>query len=424
MASENKNLIKAGLASAAIHGLVVALGCLNIFEPQINNDMFLNIELAGAAEMQQALDDYNDNHQIIEDPQTKSEVTPPKETPPQESPQQETQPKEIQPKETPQEESLPEQPPKKPEIEPKPEKIPEEQLVKGPSIVEPQPEPEPEPELEPEPEPEIEDQSLESENSLPAELQKLKDEEIQRLEKEKLERKKLEQIEKEKQEQLRKEEKRRRKKERQEKLREKKRKKKREAARRRKKRLEAIKRIEKKNKEKKNRLDKIADAVKKNEEEKQKKKNNAFAQMLKKEKKNLGQPSYKPSYSRPNGNGMGNGNGLGSYGDGMGFTDSDAAIISSQIIPHWVVAGGVKNAETLIIRIRIKVKDNGEVPASSVEILDKARYNSDRIFKSAADSAKRAILQASPLKIPAEKMHLFRDFEFSFNTDKALGVKK
>ncbi len=108
----------------------------------------------------------------------------------------------------------------------------------------------------------------------------------------------------------------------------------------------------------------------------------------------------------------------------MGFVDSDAAIISNQIIPHWVVASGVKNAETLIIRIRIKVKDNGEVPASSIEILDKDRYNSDAVFKSAADSAKRAILKASPLKIPAEKMHLFRDFEISFNTDKALGVRR
>ena len=59
MTSENKNLIISGLASVAIHGLVVLLGCLNIFEPRINNDMFLNIELAGAAEMQQALEDYN-----------------------------------------------------------------------------------------------------------------------------------------------------------------------------------------------------------------------------------------------------------------------------------------------------------------------------------------------------------------------------
>ncbi len=43
MLSENKNLVKAGLASAAVHGLVVAFGCLNIFEPLVYEDMFLNV---------------------------------------------------------------------------------------------------------------------------------------------------------------------------------------------------------------------------------------------------------------------------------------------------------------------------------------------------------------------------------------------
>jgi len=344
MVSENKNLIKAGIASAAIHGLVFAFGCLNVFEPQVYEDMFLSVEIAGASEMQQALKDFN-NHP--EDLQPK--------------------PEEIQ------------------QIyqEPKQEEVPEDQLVKGPSIVES--EPEPEPELE------IEEQLQERGEALPPEL---KSEEALRLEKEK-------------QDKLRKENEEKRR------LEEKRKKEKKEAERRRKKRLEAIKKIEKKKKAKKRRLAKIADAVRKNNEAK---KNDSFAKMLKNEKSNWSRPS--------NGSGHGHGNGLGTYGDGRGFVNSDAAIVSNQIIPHWVVTGGVKNAETLIIRVRIKVKDNGEVPASSIEILDKDRYNSDSVFRSAADSAKRAILKASPLKIPAEKMHLFRDFEINFNTDKALGVRK
>lgn len=394
MSSENKNLIKAGLASATLHGLVVSFGFLNIFEPRIENDMFLNIELAGAAEMQQALKDFH-NGPIIEEPQPKSEIIPTKELLPEEA-----RPKLPKPEEIKQPEPLPEQP--VPQPVPRYEEIPEEQLVKGPSIVEPEPEPEKEPE--------IEEQPQELGESLPAEL---KDEEalrIEKLEQEKLEKERLERekAENERQEKLRKERERKRRLE----------KKKKEAIRRRKKRLEAIKRIEKKNKEKKKRLAKIADAVEKNNNAK-KKQDDSFSKMLKSEKKTLGR------FSGSKGNvGSGNGNGLGSYGDGMGFVDSDAAIISNQIIPHWVVAGGVKNAESLIIRIRIKVKDNGEVPASSIEILDKDRYNSNSVFKSAADSAKRAILRASPLKIPAEKMHIFRDFEISFNTDKALGVRK
>ena len=372
MSLGNKNLVKSGIASAALHSLVIAFGFLNIFEPKINNDMFLNIELAGAAEMQQALDDYN-NHSIIENPQLKSETF---------------QPEEIQ------KEQLPKDPIQEPE--PKYESPPEKQPIEDSNIVESQPESEEELDPQLETDSEIEEPLQESGEVLP---QELKNEEalwLEKLEKEKLE--KEENLRKEREEKLRLE------------------KKKKEAARRRKKRLEAIKRIEKKNKAKKKRLAKIADAVKKNNEAR-KKQDDLFSKMLKNEKKGTGRFSKSTSRS-------GNGNGLGSYGDGMGFVDSDAAIISNQIIPHWVVAGGVKNAESLIIRMRIKVKDNGEVPASSIEILDKDRYNSDAVFKSAADSAKRAVLKASPLKIPAEKMHLFRNFEISFNTDKALGVKK
>ena len=356
--SENKNLIKAGIVSAAVHSLVVVFGCLNIFELQTHEDMFLNVEIAGAAEMQQALEDYN-NHP--EEQQLKSE---------------EVQQKESQTKST-------------------QEEISEEQLVKGPSIVEPQPEPEPEPE--------VEEHSNESGETLPPELKNEEALRLEKLEREKAEKEKQEKLRKEKEKKRRLEEKR------------KKEKKKKEAEQRRKKRLEAIKKLEKKKKAKKQRLAKIANAVKKNNEAK-KKKDDSFSNMLKNEKNTWNRLSK--------GSGFGNGNGLGSYGDGMGFVNSDAAIVSNQIIPHWVVTSGVKNAETLIIRVRIKVKDNGEVPASSIEILDKDRYNSDSVFRSAADSAKRAILKASPLKIPAEKMHLFRDFEINFNTDKALGVNR
>lgn len=394
MSSENKKLLKAGIASAVIHCSIVVFGYLNVFEPKTNHDMFLNIEIAGASELQQALDDFN-NHPIIEEQQ----------------PQEITPPEEIQQKETLSVEDPVPEPEIKQEItpeaqpEPQQEEIPTEQLVNGPSIVEPEPEitQDPEPELEAE----TEELSQESEDALPLELQNKEKLEQEKLEKEKLEKEKKLQKEKEKKRRLEK-------KKREEKI-----KKKKEAARRRKKRLEAIKRIEKKKKEKRNRLAKIANAIQKNNERKKQKENAAFTQMIKSEKTKIIRKNR--SYGNQ-AKGFGNGNGLGSYGDGRGFVDSDAAIVSNQIIPHWVVAGGVKNAETLIIRIRIKVKDNGEVPANSIEILDKKRYNSDRVFKSAADSAKRAILKASPLKIPKEKMHLFRDFELSFNTDKALGV--
>lgn len=98
----------------------------------------------------------------------------------------------------------------------------------------------------------------------------------------------------------------------------------------------------------------------------------------------------------------------------------DSEMISQQIYKYWAVPAGIKDAEKMIIEIEITLNDDGSVIPSQVTILDMARYNSDMVFKAAADSAKRAILQASPLKLP--KNSKFKKFVFKFNLKKALGV--
>lgn len=98
----------------------------------------------------------------------------------------------------------------------------------------------------------------------------------------------------------------------------------------------------------------------------------------------------------------------------------DAEMIGSQIYRYWAVPAGVKDAEKMIVEIEINVNENGAVIPSEVKIKDMPRYNSDMIFKAVADSAKRAILQASPLKLPKNKK--FKSFTFRFNLKKALGV--
>ena len=103
------------------------------------------------------------------------------------------------------------------------------------------------------------------------------------------------------------------------------------------------------------------------------------------------------------------------------MTEGDAETISSQIYPHWAVPSGIKDAENFVIEIKVNLKDNGEVIPSSVEILDQQRYKSDHIFRAAADSARRAILEASPLSIPRDKIDMFREFIFRFNVKEALG---
>lgn len=109
-------------------------------------------------------------------------------------------------------------------------------------------------------------------------------------------------------------------------------------------------------------------------------------------------------------------------GGGMGgVSESDAAFIQAQIYPHWNVSGGVKHADDIVVAIRVQLKENGEVIPSSVKVVDEKRYASDVVFRAVADGAKHAILEASPLKIPRDKIALFRKFTLNFDLKKALG---
>lgn len=114
------------------------------------------------------------------------------------------------------------------------------------------------------------------------------------------------------------------------------------------------------------------------------------------------------------------GMGAGASGSGTALTESDYEIISRQIYPHWIVPSGVRDAEDIIIEIHIELGDSGEVIPSSIRILDQRRYINDQIFRAAADSARRAILEASPLNIPKEKLHLLRSITMQFDLKKAL----
>jgi hypothetical protein len=112
---------------------------------------------------------------------------------------------------------------------------------------------------------------------------------------------------------------------------------------------------------------------------------------------------------------------INSDGGAYGLNSKDYEMISSQIYPHWAVPSGVKDVENIIVEIHLEIRDNGTVIPDSIKILDVSRYSSDYSFRAAADSARRAILEASPLKIPRDKIELFRKFTLRFNLKEALG---
>ncbi len=102
----------------------------------------------------------------------------------------------------------------------------------------------------------------------------------------------------------------------------------------------------------------------------------------------------------------------------LSLSEKDA--IRSQFVKCWNVPAGVKDAHQLIVTLRIKVNQDGSVTDAKL-VQDESRYNSDTIFRAAADSAIRAVWQCSPLKnLPQDKYGNWKDMELIFDPKEML----
>ena len=73
-------------------------------------------------------------------------------------------------------------------------------------------------------------------------------------------------------------------------------------------------------------------------------------------------------------------------------------------------------ASELKIIITLKISTNLDGTVRSVDIIDESTYKKDKFYRAAADSARRAVLDSSPLPLPRGKEKLFESIEFDFNT--------
>ena len=89
-------------------------------------------------------------------------------------------------------------------------------------------------------------------------------------------------------------------------------------------------------------------------------------------------------------------------------TASEKDYIASQIWPKWNVDLGAKGADTLQVAVKISILPDGRVTEAR-RVVDEGRYNSDAFYRAAADAAVRAVLQASPLKVPPSRPDIFRN---------------
>lgn len=100
---------------------------------------------------------------------------------------------------------------------------------------------------------------------------------------------------------------------------------------------------------------------------------------------------------------------------------SELDALKRQIEGCWNFPAGALNAQDLVVEIRVLVNRDRTVRQAS--IVDVARMRRDPYYRSAAESARRAVLnpRCSPLKLPPAKYDLWRSMTLTFDPREAFG---
>ena len=100
---------------------------------------------------------------------------------------------------------------------------------------------------------------------------------------------------------------------------------------------------------------------------------------------------------------------------------SELDAIRDQIADCWNIPAGAKGAEDLIVDIFVRMNPDGTVRAA--EVKDSSRMRVDPFFRTAAESAIRALRnpRCSPLRLPLDKYDLWKTFTIGFNPRDMLG---
>ena len=94
-------------------------------------------------------------------------------------------------------------------------------------------------------------------------------------------------------------------------------------------------------------------------------------------------------------------------------TATEIAILRNHVRQCW---NAPYSANELNKIINLKIFTNPDGSVVNVEIIDVAFYKKDPIYRAAADSARRAVKDCSPLPLPKNKYDLFKIFTFNFDT--------
>ena len=95
-------------------------------------------------------------------------------------------------------------------------------------------------------------------------------------------------------------------------------------------------------------------------------------------------------------------------------------MIRRQMAACWRIDAGAQNAEDLMVEIRVQFNADGSVRGIP-EIQNTRRMATDAFFRSAAENARRAVIECSPFKLPQSRYELWRDMVLRFNPREMFG---
>ena len=92
---------------------------------------------------------------------------------------------------------------------------------------------------------------------------------------------------------------------------------------------------------------------------------------------------------------------------------TDINKIQNHVTKYWNVSYAASEVKMVIT---LKISTNFDGTIKSVKIYDKNLYQKDKFYRATADTARRAVLDSSPLPLPKGKEKKFENFLFDFDT--------
>ena len=105
---------------------------------------------------------------------------------------------------------------------------------------------------------------------------------------------------------------------------------------------------------------------------------------------------------------------------GPSLTISEIDLVRQQIARCWALPAGAKDAHEMTVELRVMLAPDGAVQGATIE--NQSLMAVDPFYKAMAESALRAVLKCSPLKLPEDKYEDWRDLKLSFNPKEMFGL--